>query len=250
MGLVAADRKNEGRPEARALEIVIEKLQRIARELGSVGAVLPGDWTGSVRRLLQQAKATHRGDGALLDTPEAARVAEDLTRLAARNLFEIEEAEQHVAKLGTTDDFETQLGDLLRSAFRGWDDGGAIEPIGKQLVRVRVPARLRGQIGTATIDRATFRRDIAVAAADEREEFVPEFLVSAHPLVEGTLRALRDEASDPKCRHRFDVTGGEREGLILSFAMRFVDGEGRTAEEALAAVELQLDATVSTEPSS
>lgn len=248
--LVAADdSKKQGRPEARALEIVVEKLQKIAKELGSVGVVLPGYSSGSVRRLLQQAKAdTPEQMGALLDTPEARRVAEDLSRLASRNRIEIEEAERYVQTLGTIDDFEEHLGDLLRAAFHGWDDGGAVEPLGHGLVRVRVPARLRAQVGTVVIERATFRRDVAVAGADEQEADVPEFLSPAHPLVEATLRALRDEAADPEFPHRFDVAAGDPEGLVLSFAVRFVDGEGRTAEESLVAVEVRLDGTVSTDP--
>ena len=40
---VASDRRGgEGRPEARALEVVVEKFERIAEELGSVGFSLPG----------------------------------------------------------------------------------------------------------------------------------------------------------------------------------------------------------------
>jgi Helicase conserved C-terminal domain len=247
--LVAADdSKKQGRPEARALEIVVEKLQKIASELGSVGAVLPGYSTGSVRRLLQQAKADAPEQmDALLDTPEARQVAEDLSRLASRNRLDIEEAERYVAKLGTIDDFEAHLGELLRAAFRGWDDGGAIDPLEKGIVRVRVPARLRGQVGAAVIEWATFRRDVAVAGADEEAERVPEFLSPAHPLVEATLRTLRDEAADPAFPHRFDVAAGDPEGLVLSFATRFVDGEGRTAEEALVAVEVRLDGTVGTD---
>lgn len=248
--LVAADgSRRQGRPEARALEVVVDKLQKIARELGSVGAVLPGYSTGSVRRLLQQAKddAPERV-GDLLDTPEARQVAEDLSRLSARNRSEVEQADRYVASLGTVQDFEAQLGELLRTAFLGWDDGGAIEDLGKGVARVRVPARLRSQLGTATIERSTFRREVALAGADEDEHNAPELLSPAHPLVEATLRALRDEATGPGFPHRFDVVAGEPEGLVISFAVRFVDGEGRTAEESLLAVEVGLDGSASGHP--
>jgi hypothetical protein len=181
--------------------------------------------------------------GALLDTPETRQIAEDLSRLSARNRLEIEQADGYVARLGTVDDFEAQLGELLRSAFRGWDDGGAIEDLGKGLARVRVPARLRSQVGAAVIERSTFRREVALADEDERS--VPELLSPAHPLVEATLRALRDEATEPGFSHRFDVEAGAPEGLVLSFATRFVDGDGRTAEESLLAVEVGLDGSVS-----
>jgi superfamily II DNA or RNA helicase len=246
--LVAADgSRRQGRPEARALEVVVDKLQKIARELGSVGAVLPGYSSGSVRRLLQQAKDdTPERVGELLETPEARQVAEDLSRLSAHNRTEIEQAERYVAGLGTVHDFEAQLGELLRTAFRGWDDGGAIEDLGKGVARVRVPERLRPQLGTAAIERSTFRREVALA--DEDEDSAPELLSPAHPLVEATLRALRDEATVPDFPHRFDVVAGEPEGLVVSFAVRFVDGEGRTAEESLLAVEVALDASVSRSP--
>lgn len=245
--LVAADdSRRQGRPEARALEIVVDKLQKIATELGSVGAVLPGYSTGSVRRLLQEAKndAPERME-ALLDTAETRRASEDLSRLAVHNRYEIEEAERYVAKLGTVDDFETQIGDVLRSAFHGWDDGGAVDALGDGVVRVKVPARLRAQLDMTEIARATFRRDVAVTGADEEEALVPELLSPAHPLVEATLRALRDEALDPGFPHRFDVSVGAPEGLVLSFALRFTDGEGRTAEEALIAVEVSLEGVAS-----
>jgi superfamily II DNA or RNA helicase len=54
--LVAADvSKKQGRPEARALEVIIDKLQKIAAELGSAGLVFPGFTGATVRELLQQA---------------------------------------------------------------------------------------------------------------------------------------------------------------------------------------------------
>jgi superfamily II DNA or RNA helicase len=248
--LVAADAsRKQGRPEARALEIVIEKLQKISRELGSVGSILPGYSTGSVRRLLQQARAdADRQMEALLDLPENRKAAQDLSRLSFRNKQEIDQAERYVARLGTIDDFAAHVGDLLRTAFRGWDDGGAIEPAERGIVRVQVPARLRAEVGASSIERATFRRDVAVLAADEEESKAPEFLSPAHPLVEATLQQLRDEATDPLFPHRFDVEAGDGEGLVLSFVTRFVDGEGRTVEEALMAVEVALDGSVSSDP--
>jgi superfamily II DNA or RNA helicase len=248
--LVAADAsKKQGRPEARALEIVIEKLQKISHELGSVGAILPGYSTGSVRRLLQQATAdADQQMEALLDLPENRKAAEDLTRLSFRNKREIDEAQRYVARLGTIEDFEAHVGDLLQTAFRGWDDEGTIEPVEPGIVRVKVPARLRAEVGVSSIERATFRRDVAVLAADEEESKAPEFLSPAHPLVGATLQELRDEATDPRFPHRFDVETGDRDGLVLSFVTRFVDGEGRTVEEALMAVEVGLDGAASHHP--
>jgi superfamily II DNA or RNA helicase len=235
--LVAADRKRkEGRPEYRALELVVEKLRLIQSELGSVSPVLPNFSGGSVRDVL-----THAPDGAegeldkMLSDPSLRDAEHDLSRLGARNRHEIDEAEAYVAGLGTVDDFEADIGALLATAFHGWDDGGALDVGTDGIVRVRVPERLRGELGRATIDRATFRRDVAVAGQDD-ETAAPEFLSPAHPLVESVLRRLRDEAADPTFPHRFDVAASDEEALVYSFAVRFVDGDGRTVEERLDAV--------------
>jgi len=249
--LVAADAsKKQGRPEARALEIVIEKLQRIQEQLGSVSAVIPGFSTGSVRSVLQQAKSNADEQmGALLDASGDETASKDLNRISVRNKQDISQAEEYVARLGTIDDFEEQLGDLLRTAFHGWDDGGSLEETEPGLLRVAVPGRLRALVGENNIERATFRRDIALTSEAEMEAGDIEFLSPAHPLVSGTLQMLRDEATDPKFSHRFDIEAGDDEGLVLSFIVRFVDGEGRTAEESLTAVSVSLKGEVGSDSS-
>jgi superfamily II DNA or RNA helicase len=249
--LVAADRRRgKGRPEYRALEVVVEKLEAIRREVGSVSPVLP---TNSVNVAAVLARARTDADRQmedLLAEHEDETAGLDISRLTLRNRAEIDEAQRYVERLGTTDDFESSVGGLMQSAFRGWDDGGQVSPIGQDgVVSVDVPARLRHQVGCARIERATFRRSVALADIGDDgsgdSERTPEFLSPAHPLVEATVRHLREEASDPAFRHRFDVQVGTPEGLVCSFAVRFVDGDGRTLEEDLTAVEVSLDATPS-----
>jgi superfamily II DNA or RNA helicase len=238
--LIAADRKRgQGRPEDRALEVVVNKLQRIQSELGSVSPVLPGFSRG----LVQDVLLAGRGDveeavEQLLDDPDFAKPARDLSRLAVANRDEIEVAERYVGLLGTTDDFAGTVGGLLQTAFRSWDDGGSIEPLFDGVVRVRVPARLQRELGRPVVERATFLRSIAVSGQDEEAADTPEFLSPGHPLVDATLRRLRDDATDPSFRHRFDVEIGDPEALVLTFVARFVDGEGRTVEERLLAVQV------------
>ncbi len=159
--LVAVHRKRgEGRPEYRALELVVEKLRTIADQLGSVNSVLPGYASGSVRDVLLNAdREAERRLEKLLDDPSLKGAEEDLSRLSIRNQHEMREAGTLVARLGTTDDFEKELGGLLRTAFRGWDDEGMLEALEPGLVRVKVPGRLRLRLGRAEIPRATFRRD-------------------------------------------------------------------------------------------
>jgi hypothetical protein len=72
-----------------------------------------------------------------------------------------------------------------------------------------------------------------------------EFLTPAHPLIDATLRAIRDDARDPEFVHRFDVGVDADEGLVFSFVARYVDGESRTADERLLAVEVSHDGAVS-----
>lgn len=144
-------------------------------------------------------------------------------------------------------DFEGQLGELLRTAFRGWDDGGSLTAAGDGCYRLVVPARLRAQVASGVVERATFRRELAVAEPVDGEN-PPELLSPSHPVVAATLRELGNEASQPGFAHRFDVEASEDESLVLSFVARFVDGDGRTVDERLEVVELDADATVGTDP--
>lgn len=245
--LVAADRKgNQGRPEYRALEILIEKLQRIQRESGSVGQVLPNFASGKVREVLTGTLSDAASQiDALFQDDNVERATADLTRLTVRNRDELREAQDYVENLGTVDDFRGLLEPLLRTTFHGWDDGGGISELGGGAVRVQVPVRLRDQLGTPVLARATFERAVAVASQENNDEAPVEFLTPAHPLVEATLRAIREDARGPAFAHRFDVSAADSEGLVLSFVARYVDGESRTVDERLEAVELQLDLTTS-----
>lgn len=244
--LVAADRKgNQGRPEYRALEIVIEKLQRIAKESGSVGRVLPNFTSGKVREVLAGTVSdVERQVDQLMDDEDAQRANEDLTRLTLRNREELAAADRYVSELGTIDDFRELLEPLLRTTFHGWDDGGALVDTGQDTLRVTIPRRLRAELGTE-LPRATFNRHVAVASQEVSEEDAVEFLTPAHPLIDATLRAIRDDARNPDFAHRFDVGVHHDEGLVFSFVARYVDGESRTADERLLAVEMSLDGEAS-----
>jgi len=247
--LVAADRSNrQGRPEARALELVIDKLRLIQAELGSVGAVLPHTASGRVRDILARSETDAEAElDRALGSETGGAIEADWSRLTAQNAVELRSAESYVARLGVHDNFEDQLGELLRSAFRGWDDGGALTSTGEGCYRLAVPGRLRGQVGATVIDRATFAREIAVSEPADGE-VAPELLSPSHPVVAATLRELRNEASRPEFAHRFDVEASDTESLVLSFVARFVDGDGRTVDERLEAVEVDADGVVGTDP--
>jgi superfamily II DNA or RNA helicase len=234
---VAADRKAHlGRPEARALEVVVEKLALIQRQQGSISTFLPV--SDSLQRLLASAQRSIDEDvDRLLSGTEADQVEADYSRLTHHNQVEIAEAERYVAGLGVVDDFEPTVGALLRTVLQAWDDAGELTTNADGTFAVTVPRRLRAELGVERIDRATFHRSFAVAeTADEFSDRPIDFLTPAHPIVEAILRRLRQDAVDPRFPHRFDVEVGEPESLVCSFAARFVDGDGRTVEERLLVV--------------
>lgn len=245
--LVAADRRTgTGRPEFRALEVVLEKLTRIASELGSVGAVLPalsGDRVASL--LMRAGAAAERQADELVDEEALGRANEQLNRLTVQNRREIDNAAAVVGQLGTVEDFRERVEALLVPAFRGWGDGGRLEPVEDDVVRVVVPRRLRSLMERDEIPRATFRRAVAIREADEDRADQAELLSPGHPLVEATARALREASMAPRFEDRFDVAADSDPALVLSFLTRFGDGEGRTVEERIEAVAAGIGGDVS-----
>lgn len=179
-----------------------------------------------------------------MEDQDAQRANDDLTRLTLRNREELDAADRYVSELGTIDDFRELLEPLLRTTFHGWDDGGALVDTRHDTLRVTIPRRLRAELG-AELPRATFNRQVAVASQETSEEEPIAFLTPAHPLIDATLRAIRDDARNPEFAHRFDVGVDADEGLIFSFVGRYVDGESRTADERLLAVEMSLDGMAS-----
>lgn len=249
--LAAADRsRNEGRPEFRALEVVIEKLSAISHELGSVGPVLPILAGDRVRDLLvrEGGRAQEAAQELVESAPlneDLAAASSDLNRLTVRNAREIHEAQELVAHLGTEDDFQARVESVLIPAFTGWDDGGTITELEPGIVRIEVPQRLRAEMGRDVVPRATYAREIAVREGEEDREDPAELLSPGHPLVEAVARALREASLDPSFAHRFDVAADSDPSLILSFLCRYGDAEGRTVEERLEAVAIAIDGTVS-----
>ena len=150
-----------------------------------------------------------------------------------------------MSELGTIDDFRELLEPLLRTTFHGWDDGGALVDTGHDIVRVTSSSPSSCASSGPELPRATFNRQVAVASQETSEEEPIEFLTPAHPLIDATLRAIRDDARDPDFVHRFDVGVDADEGLVFSFVARYVDGESRTVDERLLAVEVSLDGAVS-----
>ena len=248
--LVAADRRrHEGRPEFRALEVVLDKLKTIAHDLGSARPVLPALAGDRVRDLLARAglDAERRAEE-LVDDAALDRASGQLNRLTVQNEREIGLAKALVADLGTVDDFQDRVEALVVPAFRGWSDGGKTEEIEPGIVRIEIPRRLRRLLDRDTVPRATYRREVAVGEAEEDRDDPAELLSPGHPLVEAVAQALREDSMDPRFQHRFDVAADTSPALVCSFLARYGDAEGRTVEERLDAVAVEMDGTVSADP--
>lgn len=245
--LVAADRRHgQGRPEFRALEVVLEKLTRIAHDLGSVGPVLPAISGDRVRDLLaREGERAEQRAQELIDDDAVTTVVRQFDRLTTRNQAEIEQATALVAELGTVDDFQERVEALLTPAFAGWGDGGRVDMIEPGIVRIAIPRRLQSLLGRAVIERATYRRDLAVREAEEERAEPAELLSPGHPLVEAVAQAIREQSLDAGFAHRFDVAADTQPALICSFLARYGDADGRTVEERLEAVAVALEGTVS-----
>ena len=99
-----------------------------------------------------------------------------------------------------------------------------------------------------TVSRATYQRDVAVAEGDEDRDDPAELLSPGHPLVEAVAQALREESMDSRFEHRFDVAADSSPALVLSFLARYGDAEGRTVEERIDAVAVEMEGAVSADP--
>ena len=247
--LVAADRrKGEGRPEFRALEVVLDKLTTIAHELGSVGSVLPhlrAIGRDLLARAGRDAERKAEGTGGRGGARSRQRSAQPPDR-AERSGIRL--ATALVEDLGTVDDFQDRVQALLVPAFQGWADGGRIEDIEPGIVRIEIPRRLRRLLDRDTVSRATYQRDVAVAEGDQDRDDPAELLSPGHPLMEAVAQALREESMDSRFEHRFDVAADSSPALVLSFLARYGDAEGRTVEERIDAVAVEMEGAVSADP--
>lgn len=251
--------------EQRVAQIVVEKLERIAEQLGSVANVFPlaarvdieeflartdpeavEEAGQEIARRLDEAVAAEQAD-------QADQVPEDLIR---GELFEAQEMAAMEQELAASRALVPEYRDVeafLRTFFRL--EGGRLEETDEEGVfRVVVPRSLRREVERERYERATFRRDLAVAEEDREEGRRAEFLSPGHPLVQAALRRMRgriygrgEAALRPyPSRIAYRRTpAGSPPGFVFTYALRFVDGRGETVEERFEAVFVGLDGQVS-----
>ena len=244
--------------EQRVAQIVVEKLERIADQLGSVSNVFPLAARVDMDEFLARAdpddveeagrEIAHRLDQAIAQeqTILTEQVPDELIR---GEVFEAEEMAAVERELELARSLVPEYRDVeafLRTFFRL--EGGRLEETGEEGVfRVLVPRSLQ-EVRRDRYERATFRRDLAVAEEDREEERRVEFLSPGHPLVQAALRRMRGKIHSPNFPSRMAyrrTPPSSPPGLVFTYALRFVDGRGETVEERFEAVFVTLDGQVS-----
>lgn len=216
--------------EQRIAQVVVEKLERINLELGSVSNVFPFAEKISIEEFIDQldARQVDQGDQLQEDTASpnpqleafAAQVGKTLdeTELEEKQALEASVPFQFIKgetfghdervalekELATSREFVPEyqdVEDFLRIFMTVPDmigEGGGLYPTREEGVwSVEVPRSLQRELRNAkglaitSYPRATFQRAIAVAEAERDTAQRVEFLSPGHPLVQTALRHMR-----------------------------------------------------------
>ncbi len=274
--------------EQRVAQVVVEKLQRIQKELGSVSNVFPITQKVKIEEFLSQldTERLEQSEQSLEDdavvNPEIEKIAmqmeqaldraqEESMQQSTHSLpFELIKGEQFGRKerialekqLEASREFVPEYQDveefLLIFMTLPEMDGGRLRPTREEAIwSIDVPPRLQRELRDPqgrpieSYPRATFQRQLALKESESELEHRAEFLSPGHPLVQTALRYMRGCAfrSDFPSRIAYRRTDVDgASGFIFTYAVRFVDGRGETIEERFEAVFVALDGTVSQHP--
>lgn len=271
--------------EQRVAQVVVEKLDRIQKELGSISNVFPVTQKVKIEDFLnqldierlQQIEQSLDDDATI--NPEIEKVAAQmelaLDQAQQENMQQsahplpIElingegfghkeriEIEQHLA---TSREFVPEYQDVeefLRIFMTLPEmDGGQLRSTREEGIwSIDVPSRLQRELRDAQgypierYPRATFQRQLALKETESERGHRVEFLSPGHPLIQIALRYMRGCAfrSDFPSRIAYRrVAANSTPGFIFPYAVRFVDGRGETIEERFEAVFVALDGIVS-----
>ena len=222
--------------EQRIAQVVVEKLDRINRELGSVSNVFPLTQKVGVEEFInrldvqQLAHSEQLLEGETIPDPEMENLAAEVGQmldeiqhveeqvLEASVPLELIKGEQfgHEDRLAMERDLEASrefvpeyhdVEDFLRVFMTVpgvIGEGGGLYPTHEEGIwRVEVPRPLQRElkdtkgISIESYPRATFQRTIAVAEAERDAAHRAEFLSPGHPLVQTALRHMRGLAFRP-----------------------------------------------------
>jgi ERCC4-related helicase len=274
--------------EQRMAQVVISKLERIRRELGSVSNVFPIAQKIKIEEFLDQldTEAIDQQEQLLADDAVVNPEIEKLTP-QVESLFD-QLQEEGLQALQTSIPAELTQGkqfgqkemqalqqqlDMSRAFVPEYQDveeflrifmtlpditGGKLQPTGEPGVwSVDVPGRLQRELKDVygrmieRYPRATFQRQLAIQEAEQEVARPVEFLSPGHPLIQTALRYMRGCAfkADFASRIAYRRTVPDSTpGFIFTYAVRFVDGRGETIEERFEAIFVALNGTASQQP--
>jgi hypothetical protein len=266
--------------EQRIAEVVIQKLERIRTELGSVANVFPMTQKLKLEQFLRDldTSAIDQQEQLLSDDASLNPAIEEVTAQVEQRLDQLQQEQTNIpqelmqgerfghqeklalqAQLNASRAFVPEYQDVeefLRIFMTLADmNDGQLRPTRERGVwSVDIPDRLRRELGDVyrqrveRYPRATFQRQLAIQEAEHEVEQRVEFLSPGHPLVQSALRFMRGCAfkADFPSRIAYRRTAaGSTPGYLFTYATRFVDGRGETLEERFEVVFVALDGTVS-----
>lgn len=274
--------------EQRMAKVVVEKLERIQRELGSVSNVFPITQKVRIEDFLSQAdvEQINQHEQELGDSDAVNPAVEQAADRISQLLDTVEqEGKEETAQTIPLELFkgeqfgrqerlalEQQL-DASRSFVPEYQDveeflrifmtlpgieGGRLQATREPGIwSIDVPRRLQQELRDTQghpierYSRATFQRLLAIQEGEREDGRRAEFLSPGHPLVQAALRYMRGCAfkEDFPSRIAYRRTAeGSIPGYIFTYAVRFVDGRGETIEERFETVFVSLDGVASHNP--
>lgn len=218
--------------EQEVLSLLVEKLERIRSDLGSVTDVLG---------LLDQEKI--RDSIMSIETEEDLRKTEKLMEEMVEEALKIYNREIREKALfrDVSVDSELSSRQLNRNkSLPGFEDleglvrhmieirGGSFQEVSPRIFKIVVPKSLQRRGVKEEYEKTTFSREVAVS---NREV---EFLTPMHPLVRAILSEYRKSAMEGTEDYSFTYKFfGREEGLLFVFLAKFQNGLGRLVEERL-----------------
>jgi len=251
---------NKGSFDQRVALVGYAKLEKIAEDVGSVSNVLPlasrisvDDFIDRYEDEKDAAEEMERRLAAAATQAAQEEDQEGTADLVRGDSFEATELRSVEDALDRSRSFVPEFRDVeefLRVYLRA--ESGRIEPVPGEpdVFTIYVPHILRRELGRERIDRATFRRDLAVREVDLEEAKRVEFLSPGHPLVRTALRRVRGWIYSPAFPSRVSfrrVDAKVPPGFLFTFAARFLDGRGEAIEESFEPVFVDLAGRASTD---
>ncbi len=250
--------------EADILKKLLEKIERIRKDLGSVSDLvgestfdLSGDFirfggikTGSKTQDESLASKERALDKKFDESYEKIKafkakkllVEEEFTGSKSQKIASIKN--NSTMKLPDFDEIKEYLEQLIEKRLL---KQGSIREVSNDIYRIVIPYELRYSKDVEVIEEATFSRDLAL----KKENKHIDFLTPSHPLIRQLFIFAKSLINSEKMsRVAARVFDTDQEGMLFNYYLKFRDQRGRIVSEFLHPVFVSKDGTASTDASS